>query len=91
MESVEIKTGRTITKILITSATGFIGGALAQRWTTDGLQQAGDIEIRALVRNLQLCQTQGLAKLGVATGVGRFDEPCLVCGSLLRRRYEISQ
>jgi dihydroflavonol-4-reductase len=75
LSSIEIKDGRTNTKILITGATGFIGGTLAQRWATEGLQRAGDVEIRALVRNLQLCQAQRLAKLGIQLVPGDLTNP----------------
>ena len=54
-----------MTRILITGATGSIGGALARHWVKNGLRQQGDLQLRALVRNVQSPQAHALAQLGV--------------------------
>lgn len=53
-----------VTTILLTGATGFVGGALARRWITGGLPGAENVAIRALVRDPAGAGARQLAALG---------------------------
>jgi nucleoside-diphosphate-sugar epimerase len=54
-----------LTTILLTGATGFVGGALARRWATTGLPGTEHTAIHALVRDPASAPAQELAALGV--------------------------
>lgn len=62
-------------KILITGATGSIGGSLARHWAKNGLRQQGDVQVRALVRKMGSSQARALAQLGVELIQGDLARP----------------
>lgn len=61
--------------ILITGATGSIGGTLARHWAKNGLRKRGDVQLRALVRKPETPQAQALAQLGVELFAGDLAQP----------------
>ena len=64
-----------MTTILITGATGSIGGTLARQWAKNGLRNRGDVQLRALVRKPESPQAQALAQLGVELFAGDLAQP----------------
>jgi len=64
-----------MTGILITGATGSIGGALARYWVEHGLNHPGDVRLRALVRKPVSRQAQALAQLGIELIPGDLAQP----------------
>ncbi len=52
-------------RVLITGATGFIGGAVARRWAILGMGRMGEVQVRALVRNPQSAAARQLTEAGV--------------------------
>lgn len=61
--------------ILITGATGSIGGTLARRWAKNGLRNAGDVRLRALVRKPESPQARALAQLEIELVIGDLAQP----------------
>lgn len=64
-----------MTKILITGATGSIGGAVARAWLKHGLQQPGDVQLRAFVRRPDGPEARALQQLGVEIATGDLEHP----------------
>src|SRR3990172_2218335 len=61
--------------ILITGATGSIGGALARHWAKHGLRKSGDVRSRALVRKPESPQARVLGQLGIELVIGDLAQP----------------
>lgn len=57
-------------RVLITGATGFVGGAVARRWVFLGMGRMGEVQVRALVRNPQAAPARELARAGVELAQG---------------------
>ncbi len=72
-------------RVLITGATGFIGGAIAHRWLAQGLAHPGDVEVRVLVRNPEAPRALELAARGARLVVGdlrdaaSLEQACVGC------------
>ncbi len=62
-------------KILITGATGLIGGAAARRWAALGLGRLGEVQVSALVRDPHAAATQSLSASGVHLIEGDLTDP----------------
>lgn len=64
--------------VMITGATGAIGGAIAHRWAALGMGRVGEVQVSALVRDPQSAAAQNLAAAGVRLMTGNLlDEPAL--------------
>lgn len=61
--------------VLITGATGLVGGAVARRWLAQGLHAPGDVRVRAFVRHVLSPRARALESLGAEVVRGDLLDP----------------
>jgi dihydroflavonol-4-reductase len=64
-----------VTTILLTGATGFVGGALVRRWASAGLPSGEQVTIHALVRDPNRLVARQLTTLGAQLVPGDLRDP----------------
>jgi 2-alkyl-3-oxoalkanoate reductase len=70
-----------VTTILLTGATGFLGGALARRWAGTGLPGGEQVTIHALVRDPNRLAARQLAALGAQLVPGDVRDPAAMAAA----------
>jgi dihydroflavonol-4-reductase len=62
-------------RILVTGATGFLGGAMARHWAAQGLVSPGDARVVALVRDPRSSRAARLSQFGIDLAPGDLRRP----------------
>lgn len=76
--------------VLVTGATGTIGGALLRRWAALGIGRLGEVQLTALVRSPGSQAAQALKKLGVRLVSGDLSDPVSIRAALQGQQVAVN-